>query len=63
LARPSEAIWLTSVLVDQIHSMAVDLLRASSMRLDEAAGELDGAVRGSSSKRWGDPGALADVLV
>ena len=43
--------------------MAVDLLRASSMRLDEAAGEPDGAVRGSSSKRWGDPGALADVLV
>jgi len=43
--------------------MAVDLLRASSMRLDEAAGEPDGAVRGSSPKRWGDPGALADVLV
>jgi hypothetical protein len=43
--------------------MAVDLLRASSMHLDEAAGEPDGAVRGSSSKRWGDPGALADVLV
>ena len=39
------------------------LLRASSMRLDEAAGEPDGAVRGSSSKRGGDPGALADVLV
>jgi hypothetical protein len=43
--------------------MAVDLLRASSMRLDEAAGEPDGAVRGSSSEQWGDPGALADVLV
>jgi len=43
--------------------MAVDLLRAYSMRLDEAAGEPDGAVRGSSSERRGDLGALADILV
>ena len=35
----------TSVLVGQIRSTAVDLLRASGMHLDEAAGELDGAVR------------------
>src|SRR5215213_4644002 len=33
------------------------------MRRDEAAVESDGAVRGSSSERWGDPGTLADVLV
>ena len=35
----------TSVLVGQVRSTAVDLLRASGMHLDEAAGELDGAVR------------------
>jgi hypothetical protein len=50
----------TSVLVGQIRSTAVDLLRASGMHLDEAAGELDGAVRGSSERR-DDPGALSDV--
>ena len=58
----SVAIWPTSVLVGQIHSTAVDLLRASGMHLDEAAGEPDGAVRGSSSERRDDPGARADVL-
>ena len=50
----------TSVLVGQIRSTAVDLLRASGMHLDEAAGELDGAVRGSSERR-DHPGALSDV--
>jgi uncharacterized membrane protein YgaE (UPF0421/DUF939 family) len=35
----------TSMLVGQIRSTAVDLLRASGLHLDEAAGELDGAVR------------------
>jgi hypothetical protein len=38
----------TSVVVGQIRSTAVDLLRASGMDLDEAAGELDGAVRNAS---------------
>jgi hypothetical protein len=38
----------TSVLVGQVRSTAVDLLRASGMHLDEAAGELDGAVRNAS---------------
>jgi hypothetical protein len=38
----------TSVLVGQVRSTAVDLLRASGMHLDEAAGELDGAVRNTS---------------
>ena len=38
----------TSVLVGQLRSTAVDLLRASGMHLDEAAGELDGAVRNAS---------------
>lgn len=35
----------TSMLVGQVRSTAVDLLRASGVHLDEAAGELDGAVR------------------
>ncbi len=67
--KPPAALQGRSDLVDQRAPwsdpfyMAVDLLRATSMRLDEAAGEPDGAVRGSSSKRWGDPGTLADVLV
>ena len=38
----------TSVLVGQVRSTAVDLLWASGMHLDEAAGELDGAVRNAS---------------
>ena len=69
LEKPPAAFQERSDLADQRARwsdpfyMAVDLLRASSMRLDEAAGEPDGAVRGFSSKRWGDPGALADVLV
>jgi hypothetical protein len=41
----------TSVLVGQVRSTAVDLLRASGMHLDEAAGELDGAVRDASERR------------
>lgn len=41
----------TSVLVGQVRSTAVDLLRASGMHLDEAAGELDGAVRSASERR------------
>jgi uncharacterized membrane protein YgaE (UPF0421/DUF939 family) len=40
----------TSVLVGQVRSTAVDLLRASGMHLDEAAGELDGAVRHASER-------------
>jgi hypothetical protein len=44
------------VLVGQVHSTAVDLLRASGMHLDEAAGELDGAVRAASGCDWGRPG-------
>ena len=43
----SVAIWLTSVLVGRMRPTAVDLLRASGMHLDEAAGEPDGTVRGS----------------
>ena len=39
----------TSVLVGQVRSTAVDLLRASGLHLDEAAGELDGAVRESEA--------------
>lgn len=39
-----------SMLVGQIRSTAVDLLRASGMHLDEAAGELDGAVRAVSAR-------------
>jgi hypothetical protein len=39
-----------SMLVGQIRSTAVDLLRASGMHLDEAAGELDGAVRDVSTR-------------
>ena len=38
----------------------MDFLRASGMHLDEAAGELDGAVRGSSERR-DHLGALSDV--
>ena len=41
----------TSVLVGQVRSTAVDLLRASGMHLDEAAGELDGAVRDASERQ------------
>ena len=41
----------TSVLVGQVRSTAVDLLRASGMHLDEAAGELDGAVRHASERQ------------
>lgn len=40
----------TSMIVGQIRSTAVDLLRASGMHLDEAAGELDGAVRDVSMR-------------
>ena len=47
----SVAIWLTSVLVGQMRPTAVDLLWASGMHLDEAAGELDGAVRSASERR------------
>jgi hypothetical protein len=38
------------MIVGQIRSTAVDLLRASGMHLDEAAGELDGAVRDVSMR-------------
>ena len=41
----------TSVLVGQVRSTAVDLLRASGMHLDEASGELDGAVRDASERQ------------
>jgi hypothetical protein len=41
----------TSVLVGQARSTAVDLLRASGMPLDEAAGELDSPVRSVSECR------------
>jgi len=41
----------TSVLVGQVRSTAVDLLRASGLHLDEAAGELDGAVREAETSR------------
>ncbi|MBA2527400.1 MAG: hypothetical protein H0V18_16710, partial [Pyrinomonadaceae bacterium] len=41
----------TSVLVGQVRSTAVDLLRASGMHLDEANGELDGAVRVASERQ------------
>lgn len=41
----------TSMLVGQVRSTAVDLLRASGIHLDEAAGELDGAVRDASERR------------
>jgi hypothetical protein len=67
--KPPAALQERSDLADQRARwsdpfyMAVDLLRVSSMRLGEAAVEPDGAVRGSSSERWGDPGTLADVLV
>lgn len=50
----------TSVLVGQVRSTAVDLLRASGMHLDEAAGELDGAVRNASQRR-DSFGALSNV--
>ena len=40
----------SSVLVGQVRSTAVDLLRASGTHLDEAAGELDGAVREASER-------------
>ena len=40
----------TSMLVGQVRSTALDLLRASGMHLDEAAGELDGAVRAASDR-------------
>jgi hypothetical protein len=49
----------TSVLVGQVRSAAVDLLRASGMHLDEAAGELDGAVRAASGNQQEHPGGLA----
>lgn len=49
----------TSVLVGQIRSTAVDLLRASGMHLDEAAGELDGAVCAASGGHPEHPGGLA----
>ena len=51
----------TSVLVGQVRSTAVDLLRASGMHLDEAAGELDGAVREVSERRErsGEPASTA----
>lgn len=49
-----------SVLVGQVRSTAVDLLRASGMHLDEAAGELDGAVREASDRR-DRPGGLAST--
>jgi uncharacterized membrane protein YgaE (UPF0421/DUF939 family) len=49
----------TSVLVGQVRSTAVDLLRASGMHLDEAAGELDGAVRAASSSHREHLGGLA----
>jgi uncharacterized membrane protein YgaE (UPF0421/DUF939 family) len=49
----------TSVLVGQVRSTAVDLLRASGMHLDEAAGELDGAVRAASGSNREHPGGLA----
>ena len=39
-----------SMLVGQVRSTALDLLRASSIHLDEAAGELDGAVRAASNR-------------
>ncbi len=39
-----------SMLVGQVRSTALDLLRASGMHLDEAAGELDGAVRAASDR-------------
>jgi hypothetical protein len=47
----------TSMLVGQIRSTAVGLLRGSGMYLDEAAGELDGAVREASVRqdRSGEP--------
>lgn len=51
----------TSVLVGQVRSTAVDLLRASGMHLDEAAGELDGAVRAASNHREQHHGGLADI--
>jgi hypothetical protein len=47
------------VLVGQVRSTAVDLLRASGMHLDEAAGELDGAVRAASGNQQEHPGELA----
>lgn len=40
----------TSMLVGQVRSTAVDLLRVSGMHLDEAAGELDGAVRDAAER-------------
>ena len=49
----------TSVLVGQVRSTAVDLLRASGMHLDEAAGELDGAVRAASASNREHLGGLA----
>jgi uncharacterized membrane protein YgaE (UPF0421/DUF939 family) len=49
----------TSVLVGQVRSTAVDLLRASGMHLDEAAGELDGAVSAASGSHREHPGRLA----
>jgi uncharacterized membrane protein YgaE (UPF0421/DUF939 family) len=49
----------TSVLVGQVRSTAVDLLRASGMHLDEAAGELDGAVRAASGSDREHQGGLA----
>ncbi len=51
----------TSVLVRQVRSMAVDLLRASGMHLDDAAGELDGAVRAASGDHQERPGGLSST--
>jgi uncharacterized membrane protein YgaE (UPF0421/DUF939 family) len=51
----------TSVLVGQVRSTAVDLLRASGMHLDEAAGELDGAVRAASGNRQEHTSGLAST--
>ena len=49
----------TSVLVGQVRSTAVDLLRASGRPLGEAAGELDGAVCAASGSNHEHLGGLA----
>ena len=51
----------TSVLVGQVRSTGVDLLRASGMHLDEVAGELDGAVRAASRNHQEHPSGLAST--
>ncbi len=47
----------TSMLVGQVRSTAVDLLRASGMDLDEAPGALEATVGDASGQR-DRPGAL-----